>query len=124
MPGRMVCAHEHGHIGQVGDEFPHQREVLRAVVLGRHVDLQERDIDIAQVIVVALVRVADEQFALRVVMFLTVFQGSAHQATSNNSNVNHLFVNILICYFPLSPIYIRESKRSSQLLSGLSLSKL
>ena len=96
--GQDGRTHEHGHIGQVGDEFLHQREVLRAVVLGRHVDLQERDIDITQVIVVTLVRVADEQFAPRVVMFLPVFQGSAHEATSNNSKVNRLFVNILICY--------------------------
>ena len=94
-------AHEHGHVGQVGDEFLHQREVLRAVVLGRHVDLQERDINITQVIVVALVRVADEQFALRVVVFQPVFQGSAYEATSDNSNVNHLFVNILNCFYLL-----------------------
>jgi len=58
--GQDGGAHEHGHIGQVGDELLHQREVLRSVVFGRHGDLQERDIDIAQVIVVALVRVADE----------------------------------------------------------------
>ena len=94
-------AHEHRHIGQVGDEFLHQREVLGAVVLGRHVDLQERDIDITQVIVVALVRVTDEQFALRVVMLQPVFQGSAHEATSNNSNLNHLFMNILNCFYLL-----------------------
>ena len=87
--GQNGGAHEHRHIGQVGDEFLHQREVLRTIVLGRHVDLQERDIDIAQVIIVALVRVADEEFAFRVVMLLPVFQGSAHEATSDNSNVDH-----------------------------------
>jgi len=41
--GQDGGAHEHGHIGQVGDELLHQCEVLRAVVFGRHVDLQERD---------------------------------------------------------------------------------
>ena len=96
--GQDGGAHEDGHIGQVGNEFLHQRKVLGAIVLGRHVDLQERDINITQVIVVTLVRVADEQFALRVVVFQLIFQGSTHEATSNNSNVNHLFVNIIICY--------------------------
>ena len=86
-------AHEYGYIGQVGDELLHQREVLRAIVLGRHVNLQERDIDIAQVIVVTLVRVADEQFALRVVMLQPIFEGSAYEATSNNSNVNHCLIS-------------------------------
>ena len=97
-------AHEHGHIGQVGDELLHQREVLRTIVLGRHVDLQERNINITQVIVVTLVRVADEQFALRVVVFQPIFQGSAYEATSNNSNVNHLFVKFLLNFFIFSII--------------------
>ena len=96
--GQDGGAHEHGYIGQVGDELLHQRQVLRTIVLGWHVDLQERDIDIAQVIVVTLLRVADEKFALRVVMLQSIFQGSAHEAASDNSNVNHLFVNILNCY--------------------------
>ena len=57
-------AHEYGHIRQVGDEFLHQREILRALLFGRHMDLQESDVNLAQVIIVALVRVADEQFTL------------------------------------------------------------
>ena len=82
-------AHEYRHIGEVGDELLHQREVLRTVVLGGHVDLQERNVNTTQVIVVALGRVADEQFALGVVMLQPIFQGSAYEAASNNSNVNH-----------------------------------
>ena len=87
-------ADEDGHVGEVLNELLHQREVLGAVVFGGDMDLQESDVDVAQVIVVALGRVADEQFTLRVVVFQPVFQGSADEATSNNSNVNHLFVNI------------------------------
>lgn len=64
-------AYEHGHIGQLGDKLLHQRQVLRTIVLGRHVDLQERDVNTTQVIVVPLGRVADEQFTLRVVMLQT-----------------------------------------------------
>ena len=89
--GQNGGAHEHGHVRQVGDEFLHQREILRAVVLGRYVDLQEGNIDTTQVIVVPLGRVTDEQFALRIVMLQPIFEGSAYEATSNNSNVNHVY---------------------------------
>ena len=82
-------ADEDGHIGEVLDELLHQREVLRAVVLGRDMNLQESDVDVAQVIVHTLGRVADKDFALWVVVFQPVFQGSADEATSDNSNVNH-----------------------------------
>ena len=97
--GKDGGAHEHGHIGQVGDEFLHQREVLRAIVLGRYVDLQEGNIDTTQVIIVTLGRVADEQFALWIVMLQPVFQGSTYEAASNNSNVNHndnIFLRLII----------------------------
>lgn len=87
-------AHEDGHVGEFGDEFLHQREVLRAVVLSGDVDLQERDVDSTQVIVVAFGWVTDEQFTLRVVVFQPIFQGSAYEAASDNSNVNHCFVTI------------------------------
>lgn len=66
-------AHEHGHIGQVSNELLHQGEILRAVVLGGYVDLQEGNIDTTQVIVVTLGRVADEQFALWIVMLQPIF---------------------------------------------------
>ena len=89
--GEDGSAHEYGHIRQVGDEFLHQGEVLRAVVLGRNVNLQEGNIDTTQVIVVPLGRVADEQFALWIVMLQPIFKGSAYEATSNNSNVNHFY---------------------------------
>ena len=82
-------AHKYRHIGQVGDELLHQGEVLRTVVLGRHVDLQEGNINVTQVIVVPLGRIADEQFTLWIVMLQPIFEGSANEATSNNSNVNH-----------------------------------
>ena len=91
--GKDGGAHENGHIGQVGDEFLHQRKVLRAIVLGRYVDLQEGNINVTQVIVVPLWRVTDEKFTLRVVVFQPIFEGSTNEATSNNSNVNHIIIN-------------------------------
>ena len=54
-------------------------------------DLKEGDVDVAQVIMVALGRVADEKFAVRIVVFQPVFKGSAYEATSDNSYVNHCF---------------------------------
>ena len=88
--GKDSGAHEHGHIRQVGDEFLHQREVLCTIVLCRYMDLEESNVDVTQVIIVILVRVADEQLTLFVV-FQPVFEGSTHEATSDNSNVNHIF---------------------------------
>ena len=105
--GQDGGAHEDGHIGQVGDEFLHQREVLRAIVLGRHVDLQESDINITQVIIVAFGRVADEQFALRIVVFQSIFEGSTDESTSDNSNVNHVF--LFLVYNLISKIDLESS---------------
>ena len=82
-------ADEDGDVGEVLNKLLHQREVLRAVVLGGDMDLQEGDVDVAQVIVHTLGRVADKDFALRVVVFQPVFQGSTYEAASDNSNVNH-----------------------------------
>ena len=89
-------AHEYGHIRKVRNQFLHECQVLRTIVLGGNVDLQECNVDVTQVIVVTLVRVADEQFTLWVVVFQPVFEGSTYEATSNNSNVNHFDVNFLL----------------------------
>jgi len=97
--GKDGGAHEYGHIRQVSDEFLHQGEVLRTIVLGRYVDLQEGNIDTTQVIIVTLGRVADEQFALWIVMLQPIFEGSAYEATSNNSNVNHFYFLIIKSYY-------------------------
>jgi len=80
---------EYGHIRKVSDEFFHQRKVLSTIVFGRYMDLQECNVDITQIIIIALIRVADEQFTLWVVVFQPIFEGSTYEATSNNSNVNH-----------------------------------
>ena len=92
-------ADEDRHVREFCDKFLHQGQVLRAVIFGRHMNLKESNIDIAQVIIVALGRVANEQFALRVVVFQSIFQGSAYEATSDNSNVNHCLVIILKCCY-------------------------
>ena len=46
-------AHEDGHIGELADKLRHEGEVLRAVVLGGDVDLQESDVDFAQIIIIS-----------------------------------------------------------------------
>ena len=87
-------AHEDGHVRQLTDELRHEGEVLRAVVLGGDVDLQEGDVDRAEVVVVTLGRVADEELALGVVVFQPVFEGSTHEAASDNTYVDHLFKSL------------------------------
>lgn len=82
-------AHEYGHIGQVLDKLRHEAQVLCSVVLGGDMNLQEGDVNIAKVIVVTLGRVADKKFAFRVVVFQPIFEGSAHEAAADNSDVNH-----------------------------------
>ena len=96
--GQDGGAHEDGHVGQFFDELRHEAEVLRAVVLGGDVDLQEGDVHLAEVVVITLGRVADKEFALGVVVFQPVFEGSTHEAASDNSNVNHC-CKCLIVYF-------------------------
>ena len=93
--GKDCGTYEDWHIREILNQFGHQTQVLRTVVLGRHMDLQKSDIDIAQVVIVAFGRVADEEFAFRIVMFQPVFEGSANEATSNNSNVNHCVYYLL-----------------------------
>ena len=92
--GQDGGAHEDGDIGELADELLHEGEVLGAIVLGGDMDLQEGDIDIAQVIVIAFVGVTDKEFTLGVVVFQPVFEGSADEAASDNSNVNHYVYNL------------------------------
>lgn len=66
-PSTTVWA-KYGYIRKLADELLHKREVLCAIVFGRNVYLQKCNINIAQVIIISLVRVADEQFTLRVVV--------------------------------------------------------
>ena len=96
--GKDRGTYEHGHIRKVGDEFFHQRQVLRAIILCRNMNLQESDIDIAQVIEIPLRRVADEEFALRIVLFQPILQSSAYEATSDNSNVNLFLFHIRLTF--------------------------
>lgn len=53
-------------------------------------DLQESDVHITQIIIVTLGRVADKKFALGVIAFQLIFEGSAYEAASDNSDVNHV----------------------------------
>ena len=52
-------------------------------------NLQESNINITQIIIIALGRVTNEKFALRVVVFKPIFESSAYEAASDNSDVDH-----------------------------------
>ena len=82
-------ADEDRHIGQLADKLFHEREVLCAVVLGGDMNLEERNVDIAQVVIVALGGVADEELAVGIVMLQPFLQGSTHEAAADDSNVDH-----------------------------------
>ena len=73
---------KYGYIRKVCDKLPHKGQILCTIVLSRYVDLQECNVNVTQVIIVPLVRVADEQFTLWVVVFQPIFEGSAYEATS------------------------------------------
>lgn len=89
-------AHEDEHVRQPLDQRPHQRQVLRAVVLGRHVDLKERDVDVAQVVVEALGRVAHAARAVRgVVLLQPRLQGAAHETAPDNADLDFLHSGFL-----------------------------
>ncbi len=89
--GQDGGTYKHRHIREFCDKLLHERQILCSIVLCRYVDLQESNINITQVIIVTLRGVADEKFTLRVVMLQPIFKGSAYEAASNNSNVNHIF---------------------------------
>ena len=59
---------KHGYIRELCDKFLHQCQILRTIIFGRHVDLQKSNINITQIIIITLWRVADEQFTLWVVV--------------------------------------------------------
>ena len=82
-------ADEDGHVREVADKLLHEAEVLCAVVLGGDMNLEESNVDIGQVVVVALGGVADEEFALGVVVLQPVFEGTTHEAAADNSDVDH-----------------------------------
>ena len=88
-PRKDRGAHEHGHVRQPADELLHEREVLRAIVFGGHMDLQEGNVDLQEVIVVPLRRVAHENLTLLVVFLQPGLQGPADEPASDNSNFNH-----------------------------------
>ena len=82
-------ANEHGHVREIADQLLHEREVLRAVVLGGDVYLQKSDVNRTQIIVIALGGVADEQLALGIVVFQPILEGTAHEAAAYDSDVDH-----------------------------------
>ncbi len=62
------CTYKHRHIRELCDKFLHQCQVLRTIILSGHMNLQECNINFAQIIIVSLRRVTDEQFTLRVIV--------------------------------------------------------
>ncbi len=53
-------ADENRYIRQIGDELFHECQILRTVFFRRHMNLQKSNVNVTQVIIVALVGVADE----------------------------------------------------------------
>ena len=92
--GKDGGADEDGYIGEVGDKLLHQCEVLGTIIFGGYMNLQESDVDVTQIIVVALGRVTDKYLYIRVVVFQPIFQGSAYEAASDNANGNLLLFHI------------------------------
>ena len=83
-------ADEDRHVGKVADKLLHEAEVLCAVVLGRDVDLEESNVDTGQIIIIPLGGVADEELAVRIVVFQPILEGSADEAAADNSDVDHV----------------------------------
>ena len=84
---------EHRHIRKFGNQLLHESQILCAVLFSRDMDLQKSDVDVAQVIVISLGRVADEEFAFGVVVFQPILEGSTYEAASDNSYVDHNIFN-------------------------------
>ena len=82
-------AHEHGHVGELRDKLLHEREILRAVVLRGHVDLQEGDVDLGEIVIVSLRRVAHEDLALLVVFFEPGLQRPADEPAADYTDFDH-----------------------------------
>lgn len=82
-------AHEDGYVRKGRDELLHESEILCAIVFGRYMDLEEGDVDVCHRIVVTLGWVADKEFTIGIVVFQPILEGSANEAASNNSYVNH-----------------------------------
>lgn len=92
------CTDKYWNIRKSRDELLHERKILSTIVLGRDVNLQEGDADVCHRIVVALGRVANEKFTLRIVVFQSILEGSAYEAASDNSNINHCYKKIYLLF--------------------------
>ena len=62
----LACARKNSsadknrNIGKILDQLRHESKILRAIFLSRHMNLQKSDVDVAQIVVVTLVRVANK----------------------------------------------------------------
>ena len=65
-------------------------------------DLQEGDVDVCHRVVIALGRVANEKFTLRIVVLQPILQGSTYEAASDNSNVDHVDVEFKMLKLTIS----------------------
>ena len=81
--------HKDWHIGELRDELLHERQVLRPVIFRRHMDLQEGDVDLREIVVVPLRRVGDEKPRLGIVLLEPVLEGSTHEAAADDADVDH-----------------------------------
>lgn len=80
-------AHEYRHIRECLDELLHQRQILRAVIFRRHMDLQERNVDLRQIVVEPLRRIRHQHLDPRQVVCLQPgLQRPADKPAANDSD--------------------------------------
>ena len=107
--GKNSSTDKDRYVRKLFDQFRHQSQILRAVIFCWHMNLKKCNIHIAQVIIITLRRITDEKLALRVVVFQPIFEGSAYEAASDNSNVNHCLVSIYYCSTSFNYSILREA---------------
>ena len=84
-------SHEHRYIREFANQLLHERQVLRPVILRRHMDLQERDVDLREIVIVPLRRIRDIHLALLRVVFLNPgLERPAHKPTADDANFDLL----------------------------------
>lgn len=81
-----------GDVWQIWYQLFHERQILCSIIFRGHMDLQERDVHVAQIIMISLCGITDKQFTLWIVVLQPILQGSTDEATSDNSYVNHDFL--------------------------------
>lgn len=62
---------------------------MRPVIFRRHVNLQERNVDVREVVIIPLRRVGDEKPRLWIILLEPVLKGSTYEAAADDADVDH-----------------------------------